>query len=922
MKKTTIQIIMFLAFAFTWQANAQTVVIGSGTDVTGSTASDPINGFYNAMRYQVVYTAAELSTMMTPFDEITALGFDIVGDYAGGALLGYTIKIGHTAATNSAAHNTSPTVTVFGPTDYDPTVTASGVYDMITFTSNFVWNGVDNIVIDICTDGQNPYTGPYGQVATTANTTNGARSVRRDGTTACGLPTSDVINNRPNIQFNYIDGTPPTCTFAVVDSSAVVQDCAASQYSVNVEFTTVGDATGVSDGTTTYPISGTTATAGPFAIGTTQTLMVVHSDNACDFTLGNFSYDECPSIVTCGTPLNTTFCYAANDNTDFVYESSDGSNLKVIFNAGSIENCCDDLVIIDSDGVTELYRGANGGNLSGLEFTASGSSITVAVDSDGSVQSCASNQDWDWDVICLNCTPGAATTSVIEDCGTSTYTIEVVVTDAGDATNITDGVSPQAFTGTVTFGPYAFGVDTTLNIEHTDAGCDYTLGTFGLDTCPPTNDNCATAEIAPIGIGACGTTVTGNNTGATDSGVAQAGCATAVYAGGDIWYQFDMPAGETELVYTRSASAFSTTQLELFSGSCGSLVEVGCTTAATASFTGLTPSATYYVRIYDWNNDNFGDVTFCLNTPPTCPEPTGLNATNLTETTADLQWTENGTATTWDIEWGAENFTLGTGTMITGTTNNPESLIGLSASTAYDFYVRADCGAGDTSIWVGPYTFNTPGPPPANDDCSGAIAIAIGSTTSGTTFNATGASSTSCNGTIGNDVWYTVVGDGGDLTITVDSPNEDSQIGVYASPDCAGITLGTCDFSIDPFNNPAVLTFTSVAGTNYYIQVGAWINSGDPSTHDITINTTLSTQDFDMDSALTYYPNPVNNLLMLKAQKAIQQVAVYNMLGQEVLRTSPNTVASEVDMSNLQTGAYFVKVTIGKTTETIRVLKN
>src|SRR5690606_35223251 len=136
----------------------------------------------------------------------------------------------HTAATNSAAHNTSPTVTVFGPTDYDPTVTASGVFDMITFTSNFVWNGVDNIVIDICTDGQNPYTGPYGQVATTANTTNGARSVRRDGTTACGLSTSDSISNRPNIQFNYIDGTPPTCTFAVVDSSAVVQDCAASQY--------------------------------------------------------------------------------------------------------------------------------------------------------------------------------------------------------------------------------------------------------------------------------------------------------------------------------------------------------------------------------------------------------------------------------------------------------------------------------------------------------------------------------------------------------------------------------------------------------------------------------------------------------------------------------------------------------------------
>jgi hypothetical protein len=45
MKKITFKIFMFLALAFVWQANAQTVVIGSGTDVTSSTGADPINGF-------------------------------------------------------------------------------------------------------------------------------------------------------------------------------------------------------------------------------------------------------------------------------------------------------------------------------------------------------------------------------------------------------------------------------------------------------------------------------------------------------------------------------------------------------------------------------------------------------------------------------------------------------------------------------------------------------------------------------------------------------------------------------------------------------------------------------------------------------------------------------------------------------------
>jgi hypothetical protein len=45
------------------------------------------------------------------------------------------------------------------------------------------------------------------------------------------------------------------------------------------------------------------------------------------------------------------------------------------------------------------------------------------------------------------------------------------------------------------------------------------------------------------------------------------------------------------------------------------------------------------------------------------------------------------------------------------------------------------------------------------------------------------------------------------------------------------------------------------------------------------------------------------------------------MLGQEVLRATPNTVNSELDMSSLQDGTYFVKVTIANITKTVRVIK-
>ena len=216
----------------------------------------------------MVYTAAELSASMTPYDEITALGFSIAGDYAGGNLLGYTIKMGHTSASNSAAHDSSPTVVVKNPFNYNPTVTAAGVFDMITFDTNFVWNGVDNVLVEICSDGPNPYTSPYGQVRANTSVTNGSRFVRADGATSCGVTTTTTNGNKPNIQFNYIEGTPPSCLApnalaanSITNSSAVLgwnENGTATVW--NIQYGVTGFALGsgniVSGVTNTYSLTG------------------------------------------------------------------------------------------------------------------------------------------------------------------------------------------------------------------------------------------------------------------------------------------------------------------------------------------------------------------------------------------------------------------------------------------------------------------------------------------------------------------------------------------------------------------------------------------------------------------------------------------------------------------------------------------
>ena len=68
-----------------------------------------------------------------------------------------------------------------------------------------------------------------------------------------------------------------------------------------------------------------------------------------------------------------------------------------------------------------------------------------------------------------------------------------------------------------------------------------------------------------------------------------------------------------------------------------------------------------------------------------------IKATNVTGTSVDLGWTATGTETMWDIEYGMAPYTATGAPTVSGVTN-PYNYSGLTANTAYEFYVRADCG--------------------------------------------------------------------------------------------------------------------------------------------------------------------------------------------------------------------------------------
>lgn len=90
--------------------------------------------------------------------------------------------------------------------------------------------------------------------------------------------------------------------------------------------------------------------------------------------------------------------------------------------------------------------------------------------------------------------------------------------------------------------------------------------------------------------------------------------------------------------------------------------------------------------------------------PPLCPPSVNLGATNITLTTADIFWT--GITMDYQYEVVPAGAPQGSGTVVR-TPLDTVNITGLTPSTSYDFYVREICGRGDTSIWIGPFTFGT-----------------------------------------------------------------------------------------------------------------------------------------------------------------------------------------------------------------------
>ncbi len=458
--------------------------------------------------------------------------------------------------------------------------------------------------------------------------------------------------------------------------------------------------------------------------------------------------------------------------------------------------------------------------------------------------------------------------------------LSVATGSCGALTNIvcTD-TAPETATFTTTNGVTYY-----VYVAHWLSGST-TTGTFTISrTCtpaptPPSNDLCANATPLP-----CGTTNLAGTTVNTSNTAHGTGCTMSNYG---VWYTF---VGDGQQTTITTNPAFDI-KLSVATGSCGSLTNIACTDASPETATFITTiGVTYYVYVAHWLSGSSTTGTFTISrtcVPVVSPPNDNCSGATALTVNPDLNC---GTVTSGTINFATDSGVTGSGCggtddddvwysfVATSTVHHIELLnVSGSVTDMYHAVYGGTCGTLGAAIicsdpnssivsgltigntyYIQVYSFTstggqnttfdicvgTPPPPPANDNCSGAIALTVNpsifctATTAGTIASATdsGIIGSGCGGTDNDDVWYSFVATNTTHYVSllnVAGSTTDLYHAVYSGASGCG-ALGAAIICSDP--NNSTLTGLTI-GQTYYVQVYSWgSTSGQTSTFDICIS--------------------------------------------------------------------------------------
>jgi trimeric autotransporter adhesin len=195
------------------------IQLGVATTTTNTAGITPFNSNWEGSRTQYLIRASELQALGLGAGNITNMGLIVTAAGAGTfQQVNYTIKMAHTAnaALTSAYGTPTGSFTTVFTTPSEP-APAVGIRNY-TFSTPFNWDGVSNVLVDICHD--NDLTNACGSCFSSSSTVqysvtsfNSVWGSYADNIPSCGVQATNTIttfNNRPNMIFTGTVATPIT----------------------------------------------------------------------------------------------------------------------------------------------------------------------------------------------------------------------------------------------------------------------------------------------------------------------------------------------------------------------------------------------------------------------------------------------------------------------------------------------------------------------------------------------------------------------------------------------------------------------------------------------------------------------------------------------------------------------------------------
>ena len=769
-------------------------------------------------------------------------------------------------------------------------------------------------------------------------------SISDDSATITWVDNSPTGSNSFDIVYTDSTGTATTDT-DVTSPYTITGLSADTAYNFTVTSTCSSGAESSSGSFTTYPSCGQTAT----------------------YTYGDSEEGVLYSVSSPGQNVSVTMTGSTETGYDYIY-ITDGSGTYLYgtgdnVGAGSSTNSGatgdhTGVTIESTDGTINVYLYSDSSYSPGSDGLGDGTTMTFAFscyDPPTTAPNCATNFT---NTVDDNC--GNEDFSVSWDTvdGAGGYLITAGTTSGGnDLADAVDNATSTSYAFTAVPGQSYYYTVTPYNLNGNAEGCVEQTITLSSSVCTP----CDSAEALTPGTQQSGNTLDFGDT-FDDS------LCLGYYDGGDdaVYSYLATEDGETMTVTVDFTATYGGVSMSLGcpSGDSTAYTCVGSassTSSGEKSFTSdsLIAGETYYIHISTWASPQ--TTAYTLDTvvieAPACLDPIALEAASITTDSADISWTSG------DSSFNIEVVDITGGGTATGTATysgvtSPYALTGLLDNNAYIVYVQTDCGA-DLSEWVstGFTTLPLPIIPDYTNDFS-TFPGDLWSTGSPTNsfaspWLADGFANDGSTGAAKSNIYSS------NNIQVLESPIFDLSGGVYYLNMKAAVTqwgninafaMGSDDsvsvsVSVDGGNYDVLHTWNESnnpgpSGTNMpEVELDAYSSANvkflitmsdgtinDPEDYDFFIDdfqitsTSLGIKDLST-LQFTYFPNPVNDKLTINAQTNVDNIVVFNMLGQVVSSQSPYSLNCLVDMASMRTGVYFVQVSIGNNTQTVRVLK-